>query len=214
MKGLILTSEAIDRYKKYLREEEKSENTIEKYLRDVRAFAVYLSGVEVTKGTVIAYKGKLLSENYTVRSVNSMLASLNSLFVFLGWEDCKVKSIKFQRQIYCPEEKELTKAEYMRLVRTAKQKGNERLNLILQTICGTGIRVSELQYITVEALKNGKAVVSLKGKTRSVFIVKELRKKLLRYAAEQKILLGGNIYNPHGKADKPHQHLAGDERFM
>ena len=199
MKGLILTSEAIDRYKKYLREEEKSENTIEKYLRDVRAFAVYLSGVEVTKGTVIAYKGKLLSENYTVRSVNSMLASLNSLFVFLGWEDCKVKSIKFQRQIYCPEEKELTKAEYMRLVKTAKQKGNERLNLILQTICGTGIRVSELQYITVEALKNGKAVVSLKGKTRSVFIVKDLRKKLLRYAAEQKILSGAIFITRTGK---------------
>jgi integrase/recombinase XerD len=199
MKGQILTSEAIDRYKKYLREEEKSENTIEKYLRDVRAFAVYLSGVEVTKGTVIAYKGKLLSENYTVRSVNSMLASLNSLFVFLGWEDCKVKSIKFQRQIYCPEEKELTKAEYMRLVKTAKQKGNERLNLILQTICGTGIRVSELQYITVEALKNGKAVVSLKGKTRSVFIVKELRKKLLRYAAEQKILSGAIFITRTGK---------------
>lgn len=199
MKGQILTSEAIDRYKKYLREEEKSENTIEKYLRDVRAFAVYLNGVEVTKGTVIAYKGKLLSENYTVRSVNSMLASLNSLFVFLGWEDCKVKSIKFQRQIYCPEEKELTKAEYMRLVRTAKQKGNERLNLILQTICGTGIRVSELQYITVEALKNGKAVVSLKGKTRSVFIVKELRKKLLRYAAEQKILSGAIFITRTGK---------------
>ena len=199
MKGQILTSEAIDRYKKYLREEEKSENTIEKYLRDVRAFAVYLSGVEVTKGTVIAYKGKLLSENYTVRSVNSMLASLNSLFVFLGWEDCKVKSIKFQRQIYCPEEKELTKAEYMRLVKTAKQKGNERLNLILQTICGTGIRVSELQYITVEALKNGKAVVSLKGKTRSVFIVKDLRKKLLRYAAEQKNLSGAIFITRTGK---------------
>ena len=199
MKGQILTSKAIDRYKKYLREEEKSENTIEKYLRDVRAFAVYLNGVEVTKGTVIAYKGKLLSENYTVRSVNSMLASLNSLFVFLGWEDCKVKSIKFQRQIYCPEEKELTKAEYMRLVKTAKQKGNERLNLILQTICGTGIRVSELQYITVEALKNGKAVVSLKGKTRSVFIVKELRKKLLRYAAEQKILSGAIFITRTGK---------------
>lgn len=199
MKGQILTSKAIDRYKKYLREEEKSENTIEKYLRDVRALAVYLNGVEVTKGTVIAYKGKLLSENYTVRSVNSMLASLNSLFVFLGWEDCKVKSIKFQRQIYCPEEKELTKAEYMRLVRTAKQKGNERLNLILQTICGTGIRVSELQYITVEALKNGKAVVSLKGKTRSVFIVKELRKKLLRYAAEQKILSGAIFITRTGK---------------
>jgi len=104
-----------------------------------------------------------------------------------------------QRQIYCPEEKELTKAEYMRLVHTAKQKGNERLNLLLQTICGTGIRVSELQYITVEAVKCGEAVVSLKGKTRSVFIVRELQKKLLRYAAEQKITTGAIFITRSGK---------------
>ena len=190
MKGRILTSEAIDCFKKHLREEEKSENTIEKYLRAVRAFAAYLSGIEVTKETVIAYKSRLLAENYAVRSINSILASVNSLFAFLGWADLKVKSIKIQRQIYCPEEKELTKAEYMRLVNTAKQKGNERLNLILQTICDTGIRVSELQYITVDAVKNGEAIVSLKGKTRSVFIVKDLKKKLLRYAAEQGITSG------------------------
>ncbi len=105
----------------------------------MRAFAACLNGVEVTKEAAIAYKNKLLYENYAARSVNSMIASLNSLFSFLGWTDCRVKSIKLQRQIYCPEEKELTKAEYMRLVNTAKQKGNERLNLILQTICGTGI---------------------------------------------------------------------------
>ena len=190
MKGRIVTSEAIQSFKKYLREEEKSENTIEKYLRDVRAFAVYLSGAEVIKESVIAYKNKLLSKNYAVRSINSMLASLNSLFSFFGWADLKVKSIKFQRQIYCSEEKELTKAEYTRLVNTAKQKGNERLNLILQTICGTGIRVSELQFITVEAVKNGEVTVSLKGKARSVFIVKELQKKLLRYAAVQEIKSG------------------------
>ena len=127
MKGRILTSEAIECFKKYLREEEKSENTVQKYLRDVRAFAAYSGGAEVTKESVIAYKNKLISENYAVRSVNSMLASLNSLFSFLGWTDCRVKSIKLQRQIYCSEEKELTKAEYMRLVNTARQKGNERL---------------------------------------------------------------------------------------
>lgn len=190
MKGRILTSEAIGCFKKYLQEEEKSENTIEKYLRDVRAFAAYLGGAAVTKETVIAYKNKLLSENYAVRSINSMLAALNSLFTFLGWTDCKVKSIKLQRQIYCSEEKELTKAEYMRLVNAAKQKGNERLNLILQTICGTGIRVSELQFITVEAVKYGETTVSLKGKTRTVFIVRDLQKKLLRYAAEQGISSG------------------------
>lgn len=165
----------------------------------MRAFAACLNGVEVTKEAAIAYKNKLLYENYAARSVNSMIASLNSLFSFLGWTDCRVKSIKLQRQIYCPEEKELTKAEYMRLVNTAKQKGNERLNLILQTICGTGIRVSELQYITVEAVKNGEAVVSLKGKTRTVFLVKELKKKLLRYTAEQNISSGSVFITRTGK---------------
>ena len=199
MKGRILTEKLIADFSRYLESEEKSENTVQKYLRDVRAFAAYLGGAEVTKKSVIAYKNKLLCENYAVRSVNSMLASLNSLFAFLGWTDCRVKSIKLQRQIYCPEEKELTKAEYMRLVNTAKQKNNERLNLILQTICGTGIRVSELQYITVEAVKNEEAIVSLKGKTRSVFIVKELQKKLLRYAAEQKIQTGSIFITRTGK---------------
>ncbi len=199
MKGKILTEEMAKAFEKYLRREEKSENTVKKYLRDVRAFAAYLNGAEVTKETVITFKSKLLGESYSVRSINSMLASLNGLFSFLGWEDCRVKSIKLQRQIYCPEEKELTKAEYMRLVDTAKQKGNERLNLILQTICGTGIRVSELQYITVEAVKNGEAIVALKGKTRSVFLVKELRKKLIRYAAKQNIQSGAVFITRTGK---------------
>ena len=199
MKGRILTEKMIEDFSCYLKSEEKSENTVGKYLRDVRTFAEYLGGAEITKETVIAYKSRLLAENYAVRSINSMLASLNSLFSFLNWMDCRVKSIKLQRQIYCPEEKELTKAEYMRLVNTAKQKSNERLSLILQTICGTGIRVSELQYITVEAVKRGEAVVSLKGKTRSVFIVKELQKKLLRYAAEQKIHSGCIFITRTGK---------------
>ena len=190
MKGRFITEKQIAAFAIYLESEEKSENTVEKYIRDVKAFSIYIGEAEITKETVIAYKNKLLTDNYAARSVNSMLASINSLLSFLGWADLKVKSIKLQRQIYCPEEKELTKVEYMRLVHTAKQKGNERLNLLIQTICGTGIRVSELQYITVEAVKCGEAVVSLKGKTRSVFMVKELQKKLLRYAAEQKITSG------------------------
>lgn len=199
MKGRILTEKMVADFSAYLKSEEKSENTIEKYLRDVRAFSVYLNGDEITKEAVIAYKSKLLSMNYAVRSINSMLASVNGLFSFLGWADLKVKSIKLQRQIYCSEERELTKAEYMRLVNTAKQKGNERLNLILQTICGTGIRVSELQYITVEAVKCGEAIVSLKGKTRTIFIVRELQKKLLRYAAEQGITSGAIFITRTGK---------------
>ena len=199
MRGRILTEKQISVFAVYLKSEEKSENTIEKYIRDIRAFANYVDEAEINKETVIAYKNKLVSDNYAVRSINSMVASLNCLFSFLGWADVKVKSIKLQRQIYCPEEKELTKAEYMRLVNTAKQKGNERLNLLIQTICGTGIRVSELQYITVEAVKCGEAVVSLKGKTRSVFIVRELQKKLLRYAAEQNIKTGIIFITRSGK---------------
>ena len=199
MKGRFLTDKLVAEFSAYLKNEEKSQNTTEKYLRDVRMFAAHFRGTEITKEMVIAYKSKLLAEHYAVRSVNSMLASLNSLFTFLGWSDCKVKSMKLQRQIYCPEEKELTKAEYLRLVTIAKRKGKERLSLILQTICGTGIRVSELKYITVEAAKSGKAVVALKGKTRSVFLVKELQKKLLRYATEQNISSGTIFITRNGK---------------
>ena len=195
----ILTQRNIEQFYTWLKTEEKSRNTIEKYIRDVTAFMVYLADTAVTKETVIAYKNKLISENYAVRSINSMLASINSLFAFLGWDECKVKSIKLQRQVYCSEEKELTKAEYTRLVNAAKQKGNERLNLLIQTICCTGIRVSELQFITVEAVKNSEATVSLKGKTRTVFIIKDLKQKLLRYAAEQKIESGMIFITRSGK---------------
>ena len=115
MKGRILTKNQIAAFATYLKSEEKSENTIEKYIRDVRAFSTCVGKAEITKETVIAYKNKLVSDNYAVRSINSMVASLNGLFSFLGWANLKVKSIKPQRQIYCPEEKELTKAEYLDL---------------------------------------------------------------------------------------------------
>lgn len=199
MEKKILDLKIIGEFKKHLILEERSTSTIEKYIRDVKSFADFVNGDEITKETVINYK-KYLQENYAVRSVNSMLASINSMFAFLDWHELKVKSIKLQQQIYCPEEKELTKAEYARLCRTANQKHNKRLNLILQTICGTGIRVSELQYITVEAAKQGEAVVNCKSKTRSVFIVKELKQKLLRYAAEQNIKNGIIFVTKTGKA--------------
>lgn len=198
MKGRILTEDFISGFKEYLILEERSRATVEKYIRDVKVFSAFVNGVEITKEVVIEYK-KHLQEAYAVRSVNSMLASINSLFVFLGWQELKVKSIKLQQQIYCPEERELTKAEYTRLCRAAKHKRNERLNLILQTICGTGIRVSELQFITVEAARRGEASVSCKAKTRSVFIVKELQKKLLRYAAERNIKSGMIFVTRKGK---------------
>jgi integrase family protein len=198
MKGRFITAKAIAEFKEHLILEERSKITIEKYIRDVKAFSAYTQNAAITKETVIAYK-KHLQENYAVRSVNSMLASINSLFAFLNWHDLKVKALKLQQQVFCPEEKELTKAEYARLCRTAERKHNERLNLILQTICGTGIRVSELQYITVEAVKNGEAVVNCKAKTRSVFIVKELKQKVLRYAAEQGIKSGMIFVTRTGK---------------
>lgn len=197
MKGLRITTKDIAGFREHLILMERSAATIQKYIRDIKAFAKYAEGA-VTKETVIAYK-KHLQEHYAVRSVNSMLASINSLFVFLGWHDLKVKALKLQRQVYCPAEKELTKAEYTRLCKAAQRRHNERLNLILQIICGTGIRVSELQFITVEAAKCGEAVVRCKGKTRAVFIVRELRQKLLRYAAEQNIQSGMIFVTRTGK---------------
>lgn len=189
MKVRILTANIIDNYRNNLILQEKSTSTIKKYIRDIKAFAVYAQCKMLTKEIVIAYKN-YLQDNYAVRSVNSMLASINSLFAFLGWFDLKVKSLKLQQQVFCTEEKELTKAEYIRLCRAADRKRNKRLNLILQTLCATGIRVSELQYITVEAASRGIAVVNCKAKTRSVFIVKALKQKLLSYAAKRGIKSG------------------------
>ena len=199
MKGKIITGKIIQQFKNNLRMEEKSQNTIEKYIRDVKAFSEYVGSKEISKELAIAYKQHLQDNGYAARSINSVIASLNALFGFMELYDFRIKSIKLQRKIYCSEEKELTKAEYVRLINTAKQKGNDRLNLIIQTICGTGIRVSELQFITVEAVKCGVATVSLKGKTRSVFIVKELKKKLLRYTAERNIKSGCIFITRTGK---------------
>ena len=194
----FLTNKEIEGFYNYLKKEEKSENTMKKYIRDVMAFSVFCTD-EITKETVITYKQSLISGGYAARSVNSVLASLNSLFSFLGWHELRVKSLKVQRQVFCSEEKELTKAEYERLCRAAEKKKNKRLCLILQTICGTGIRVSELQFITVEAVRSGAATVSLKGKRRSVFIVRELQKKLLGYISEQKITTGAVFVTRTGR---------------
>ena len=198
MKGRSLTAAKIAEFKNHLILEERSAATVGKYIRDVSAFAAYAQEAEITKETVINYK-KRLQGRHAVRSINSMLAGLNSFFAFLGWHDLKVKTLKFQQQVYCSEEKELTRQEYTCLCRAAERRHNRRLCLILQTICGTGIRVSELRYITVEAAKRGEAVVNCKAKTRSVFIVKELKQKLLRYAAEQNIKSGMIFVTRTGK---------------
>lgn len=183
-----LTTKQLTEYKVYLHEEEKSAATKEKYLRDVRAFFDFAAEEPVTKELVLQYKQRLSEKKYAIRSINSMLASLNSFFRFLGWEDCRVKSLKIQRMIYCPEEKELTKAEYMRLLNAAK--GQEQLELILQTICSTGIRVSELSYFTVEAVSQGEVRISCKNKNRIILIPGELKKMLLSYAKRYEYISG------------------------
>lgn len=200
MNEKYLTSESINDFNNNLYSEEKSSATIEKYMRDVKAFYCFALNSSVTKEIVIEYKKKLISDGYAVRSVNSMLAPINKLFSFLGWYDCRVKPLKIQQEIFRPEEKELTKAEYMKLVNLARKRNDARLCLILQTICGTGIRVSELQYITVEAAQKGSISVSCKAKNRSIFIVKELRKKLLKYAKSKGIASGKIFITRSGKA--------------
>lgn len=199
MDELVITEKLISDFKNHLHLEEKSCNTIDKYIRDVKAFATKVSSQTITKELVIAYKEKLLSDGYSVRSINSAIASLNSFFSFVGNYNLKIKTIKEQRQLFCPEDKELTKDEYNRLVNAAEGRGCERLMLIIQTICGTGIRVSELQFITVEAVRKGEAVVFCKGKRRSVFIIKALQKKLLRYAATKNITSGCVFITRTGK---------------
>lgn len=194
----IITSKMLGEFQNYLYTDEKSDNTIKKYIRDVKAFYLFVEGKEISKALTMEYK-EVLSKSHAIVSANSMIAALNAFFRFMGWVDCCIKQFKVQKKAFCSEEKELTKAEYIRLVNTAKQKGNERLNLILQTICGTGIRVSELQYITAEAVYKGEVVVSCKRKTRTVFIVRELRKRLLKYISEKGIIAGGVFVTKTGK---------------
>ncbi|MBE6825238.1 MAG: integrase [Ruminococcaceae bacterium] len=194
----IITKSMIGDFESFLRSDEKSENTIEKYLRDVKSLSEFVGTREISKAVVIEFKSSLV-ENYEVTSANSMIAAVNAFLRFMGWMDCCIKQFKVQKKAFCSEEKELTKAEYIRLVNTAKEKGNERLNLILQTICGTGIRVSELQFITVEAVRKGEVVVSCKNKTRTVFIVRELQKKLLNYIKDKGITTGCIFITKSGK---------------
>ena len=195
-----LTNKIINDFKVYLTDNDKSVYTVEKYIRDVMKFKDFACDCEIVKETAGEYKNYLIRNGYFVRSINSMLSSVNALFEFLNKNDLKVKTIKMQRSVYCPEDKELTRAEYQRLCTAAKMKKNNRLELIIETVCATGIRIGELKYITVESAKRGEAVVTLKGKTRYVFIPKELKRKLLRYSKEQNIKSGMIFVTRTGKA--------------
>ena len=180
MKQRYITEARVRAFEQSLRREEKSPFTIEKYLRDVIAFSRFLNSRSVTKEQTVAYKQYLLDRGYGLQSINSMLASVNSFLHFAGWDDCRVHQLRVQKQIYCTEDRELTKAEYMRLIKASRN--NLRLCMLLQTICGTGIRVSELRYFTVEAVSRGEIAVTCKNKTRNILVPGKLRKSLLRYA--------------------------------
>lgn len=180
----------------YLREEEKERLTREKYIRDVGKFLTWLGGRTISKEEVLAYKAEL-SRTYAAASVNSMLSSLNRFLRFSGLGECCVKTLKCQREVFSSEEKELTREEYSRLLRSAS--GDRRLWLLMQAICATGIRVSEHRFITVEALQQGSATVQCKGKRRRVLIPRKLCRELLQYCRQQGIKSGSVFLNSLGK---------------
>ncbi len=197
MKKRILDGAVTEKFRRHLIFEEKSEITIAKYIGDIRQFAKFTMGKVIEKSTVLNYKS-VLSNKYAARSVNSKLAAINSLFNFLGWQDLKVKSLKIQKQIYSSADKTLTKSEYIRLCSAAKS--NARLSLIIKTICATGIRVSELKYFTVEAVRCGTVTVSCKAKSRQILIPDRLRRMLLNYARRINTTEGIIFHTRSGKA--------------
>ena len=192
-----LKSAQILKFKKYLIEEEKSKATLEKYVRDIEAFHAWIGEKDLDKSCVLSYKA-YLCEKYATASVNSMLSSINSFFTYLEWYELRVKTIKVQKQIFASNEKELTKSEYKRLLSAAEAKSNLRLYLLMQTICSTGIRVSELRFITVEAINRGRAEINCKGKRRCAFLPTELCKILKEYVKEQKIKSGAVFVSKNG----------------
>ena len=193
-----ISDQAIQRFRSYLAEEEKAEATIQKYIRDVTAFQKWLHGMPVEKSTVLRYKDELKSQ-YAARSVNSILSSINRFFDFIMWQDCKVKQLCIQKQIFAEEEKELTKKECEKLLRAAFNIKNERLYFLMQTICATGIRVSELRYITVEAVEKRQTKIHCKGKIRTVLLPGQLCHSLRRYIKKNKIKSGSIFVTKSGK---------------
>ena len=199
MSELTISSERLTAFAAHLRAEERSAGTIENYLRHIRAFAVWLDGSPVTKETAAAWKEHLLTQDYAPATVNAMLAALNGLFHFLGWDGCRVKFLRVQRRLFRDAGRELTRPEYERLMETARSRGQERLALLMETICATGIRVSEVQYITMEAAKRGRTDIFLKGKIRTILLPEKLCRKLLKYAQKHKTASGEIFLTRDGK---------------
>ena len=188
-------SDKLRDFEYYLLTEEKSRATTQKYIRDVRSFLDFLDGRALTKEQTLLYKEHITAQ-YAPASVNSMLVSGNCFLSFSGRPDCKVRQLKIQRQIFAREDKELTESEYRRLLKAAK---DSRISLVIQTICGTGIRVSELSYITAEAVRMGKAVVNCKNKTRVIFIPVPIQKLLKEYMKKAGITAGQVFVTKSGK---------------
>ena len=193
----MITSEQIESFRAYLLDEEKAPATICKYIHDVEEFVCWLPETSFDKSAILCYKNHLI-EKYAPASVNAALSSLNSFFGFLEWFELRVKNLKIQRQIFASTDKELTKAEYDRLLQAAKQKNNQRLYMLMQTICSTGIRVSEVKHITVQAIARGVAEINCKGKRRQVFLPKALCQMLRQYIKERKIKSGAIFVTKKG----------------
>ena len=193
-----INQKLIVNYKNHLIDEEKSLATITKYIRDIEKFYQYADKKEVTKELVKLYKEELM-KSYKPTSINSMLAALNQFFEYNGWLECKIKELKIQKRVFLEESKELSKDEYKRLVNAARKQKNERLYVLLQAICSTGIRVSEHRYITVQALKDGYAQIYNKGKVREIFFSDDLKRILLKYCHKNKIENGAIFVTRSGR---------------
>ena len=190
MEARRITEEQMASFRQYLLGEERSGATVEKYLREVGQFSAWLGGEAVSKTAAAQWKEHLLRKGYHPSTVNGKLTALDRLFGFLGWGDCRVKHLKLQRRLFRETERELTRVEYERLVAAAERTGRARLSLLMEAICATGIRVSEVKYLTVEAAQTGRAEISLKGKIRTILLPGKLCRKLLKYAKRQKIASG------------------------
>ena len=195
-----ITLQDLDRFRNYLRRQERSTGTVENYLRYARGFVSRLEGRRVTKELTAAWKEEMVARGYAPATVNAMLAAVNSLLVFLGQKECQVKFLKVQRRLFRDPTRELTGEEYRRLLDTARARGRERLALLMEAICATGIRVSEVKYLTVEAAKAGRTDVALKGKVRTILIPNKLCRKLLKYAKKNKTASGEIFLTRSGKS--------------
>ena len=199
MTELTINSSQIAAYAAHLRAEERSAGTIENYLRHVRAFAAWAGSRPLSRELAAEWKAHLLTKDYTPVTINAMLAAMNGFFLFLGREDCRVKFLKVQRRLFRDTGRELTRLEYECLLAAAESRGQERLALLMEAICATGIRVSEVRYITVDAARRGRADISLKGKIRTILIPAKLRRKLLQYARKHKTASGEIFLTRSGK---------------